>query len=422
MKHFVKYVFVSFVLLLFTCSPKRTIDRQNTNLYKKNNIDIDVKYVLCHETDTTSRLYYSINNAELTYKKGSNDSVYTAVLKLFCELKPDAKSKIILDTLTLTIKDKQQEVKQGKITGSRLLKTKGVLTSHLFLQLKDINRKAMNETEILVNKTTKLSAQNFIFKEYDSTIVYDAYSSKTQTLFYKNTRVSSDISYVSFSGSVKSLPAPPFSTYEIKPDPITYESTTKNYADLNSWFSLKLNKEGVYFVRLDSLVNVGCALYLFPSGFPKVSTHQAMIESVRYITSADEYDNLILSKNQQKAIEDFWIGIAGNTERAKQLIKKYYGRVQIANEQFSTYKEGWRTDRGMIYIIYGSPDSFYEGSNQEVWIYGQEGSPYSTTFRFDKEQHILSDNVYNLRRDPALKNPWYMAVDAWREGRIYSEN
>jgi hypothetical protein len=76
----------------------------------------------------------------------------------------------------------------------------------------------------------------------------------------------------------------------------------------------------------------------------------------------------------------------------------------------------------MIYIIYGAPTTVYQTTDHETWIYGDSGSPFSTTFQFEKQNNMLSNNVFILRRDPMLKNSWYVAVDAWREGRIYSEN
>ncbi|MDZ7797839.1 MAG: GWxTD domain-containing protein [Candidatus Marinimicrobia bacterium] len=48
-----------------------------------------------------------------------------------------------------------------------------------------------------------------------------------------------------------------------------------------------------------------------------------------------------------------------NTER-NELMNEYYYRVQRANQRFSGQREGWRSDRGMIFIIYGEPDAVEE--------------------------------------------------------------
>jgi hypothetical protein len=58
-------------------------------------------------------------------------------------------------------------------------------------------------------------------------------------------------------------------------------------------------------------------------------------------------------------------------------MESYYGRVQYANEHFRTNHEGWDTDRGHIYILYGEPTDierhpFEAGSYPyEVWYYSQ---------------------------------------------------
>ena len=57
----------------------------------------------------------------------------------------------------------------------------------------------------------------------------------------------------------------------------------------------------------------------------------------------------------------------------------YYRRVRFANEEFTQYKDGWKTDRGMIYILFGPPNqvfysdfvSFEKASQQ--WVYYNNG-------------------------------------------------
>ena len=48
-------------------------------------------------------------------------------------------------------------------------------------------------------------------------------------------------------------------------------------------------------------------------------------------------------------------------ERAKELIKNYYGRLQHANLFFTSYLEGWKTDRGMIFMIFGERTNAVRG-------------------------------------------------------------
>lgn len=58
-----------------------------------------------------------------------------------------------------------------------------------------------------------------------------------------------------------------------------------------------------------------------------------------------------------------------------EFFNEYYRRVDFANKQFSHYTEGWKTDRGMVYIILGAPNNVdrhpFEFSSKpyEVWEY-----------------------------------------------------
>jgi hypothetical protein len=54
---------------------------------------------------------------------------------------------------------------------------------------------------------------------------------------------------------------------------------------------------------------------------------------------------------------------------------EYYLRVEYANENFSTNRDGWETDRGRIYVLYGEPTDIerhpFEINSKpyEVWYY-----------------------------------------------------
>lgn len=43
-----------------------------------------------------------------------------------------------------------------------------------------------------------------------------------------------------------------------------------------------------------------------------------------------------------------------------ELMNEYYYRVNVANQRYSGHRDGWQSDRGMVYIIYGEPDAIEE--------------------------------------------------------------
>jgi GWxTD domain-containing protein len=121
----------------------------------------------------------------------------------------------------------------------------------------------------------------------------------------------------------------------------------------------------------------------------------------------------------RKAMERFWLDAAGDRERAREAIRIYYGRVENANRHFSSVVEGWRTDRGLVHIIFGTPTSIYRSETGETWTYGEENNIMSLSFNFVKRPSALSDNDYRLDRDPMFKGAWYRNVESWRNGRVH---
>ena len=73
----------------------------------------------------------------------------------------------------------------------------------------------------------------------------------------------------------------------------------------------------------------------------------------------------------------------------------------------------------MISIIFGTPSYTSLVRNSEVWIYGDENNIHSLKFVFDQKPNPFSSNDYVLSRNYSYENPWYRAVESWRNGKVY---
>ena len=102
-----------------------------------------------------------------------------------------------------------------------------------------------------------------------------------------------------------------------------------------------------------------------------------VIESLRYIASKKELKALQSEDEQERmeAWDRFWERRAPFS-KALELQEEYYRRVRYANVQFTNViHRGWRTDRGRIYILYGSPDEVQrypfevDRKPYEIWRY-----------------------------------------------------
>jgi len=103
------------------------------------------------------------------------------------------------------------------------------------------------------------------------------------------------------------------------------------------------------------------------------------IESLRYITTDQEFDELRSGslENRRAKFESFWKKKDPTPQTAyNEVMAEYYKRVDYANLNFGTLKirDGSRTDRGKIYILFGPPtrtERLFSPDHppQEVWYY-----------------------------------------------------
>ncbi len=182
--------------------------------------------------------------------------------------------------------------------------------------------------------------------------------------------------------------------------------------------TFELIKPGMYLIRKMSLHEKGLSLFTQDEDFPKPSRPETLLEALRYITKNDEFIAMKQDADPKHAVDKFWLNRAGSMERAKVLIKEYYTRVWQANELFSSYKPGWMTDRGLVYIIFGEPDIIYKSSTQENWIYEPKSTEPLLSLSFVHIDHEYSSEHYELVRNEALENQWHIGIHKWRVGNI----
>lgn len=180
------------------------------------------------------------------------------------------------------------------------------------------------------------------------------------------------------------------------------------------------DEEGIYFFKLDSTRTDGLPLFQFGVYYPETKTPKSLFGPIKYLCTNKEYRQLEKFDLPKHAVDSFWLASSGNINRSKELIRIYYSRVFYANVYFSHATEGWLSDRGMIFTIYGPPKTIYKSDNAERWIYGESKNLISMDFYFERKRNAFSDNNFVLSRQEVYKSSWYQAVDTWRNGRVYS--
>jgi GWxTD domain-containing protein len=425
-----KIKFLYYLLILIAVSVScnsskpRNRERTSTKPYhkKETTVELTANMFLYHGTNNTSFLYYKINNTQLLYKKIDTNQYFSSVIRVSYKFMPAANDRKIIDSGTVYIEDKSPTPPQARdLVGYLPFTVNDGQDSYLELYVQDVYGRKSQTHYIHCDKRNAYSQQNYLFLGSNKEILFSNKIEKGTTIEVSNTHINFSKARVDFFANDNALPPPPFSQrepmlYPAIPDSTFYISASEGH------FPLRISSQGIYFIRLDSSNAGGCLLLGVEQNFPKVQSHAQMIASSRFIMSQPEYQKLIDATDKQAAIESFWLGLAGNQDRGREMIKHYYGRVQEANRFFTSHIEGWKTDMGMVYIVFGAPAKTYKTSDMETWVYGQENTPNSVTFRFDKINNPFSDNCFKLQRGVQFKDPWTIAAQNWREGRVNMED
>jgi GWxTD domain-containing protein len=183
----------------------------------------------------------------------------------------------------------------------------------------------------------------------------------------------------------------------------------------NRYFSP--TKDGLYFFQSDSNTTSGRSILVKNEPYPQPKEIHQLTQPLIYITTRVEFLKLKKDLTDKQALDKFWLSTLGSPEKARTAIKAFYQNVEISNRLFSSYKEGWKTDRGLIYTVMGAPLAVNKMNDGETWIY-QDVAGNELNFSFLKIRNIFSNNHYELIRDPSYDRTWFQAIDRWREGRI----
>ncbi len=162
--------------------------------------------------------------------------------------------------------------------------------------------------------------------------------------------------------------------------------------------------------------------------YPSLSTPKELAAPLYYIMHEDEYEKLMALDSPdsiKRAIDQFWLSNINNSAKAKSVISLYYERVEQANKKFSNFKEGWKTDRGMIYILFGKP--WYEDrfADRLEWYYSYNRQDPEKSFFFKRTKvnnKFFPFYNYILQRHRNYYNVYYNQKERWRSGLILKDN
>jgi GWxTD domain-containing protein len=408
---------------------QQTVDNKDLSyLYNPTKNPINPQYNIINKTDELSELSVRFSTSDLFFSEANPQGVATASILITVKLYSISQGKALADTTVLDLSIVKDSGRQEYVYNLPLKVEKGV--------------EYVAEVKIL-DRLRLIVAQDFV--EFNTLSYNNRYNFRVEGHFDKNELFSSvlrideyvnllysrghiDSLYISFYKSFREVPDPPSMLLPEKTldyDPLQFVAIP--YSDS---LPMMFPKEGIYLCSIARNIKDGFTFLNLGSTYPKVTTPEKMIEPLIYLTSQDELAELKSAAKPKAALDDFWIKCGGNVDKARELIRIFYTRVLYSNYYFTSYKDGWRSERGMIYIIYGPPDKVYKTADGESWGYKKPvikskwGGRYAVTdsylfFNFKKRENVFSDNDFYLSRSETLVTFWDKAIASWRKGIVF---
>jgi GWxTD domain-containing protein len=204
---------------------------------------------------------------------------------------------------------------------------------------------------------------------------------------------------------------PPFAEKEVKVDRFMFADSSFSVISGDELF---VKKEGLYLVQQDTNSAEGFAFRGEDNAYPKFTKMTDLTEPMIFISTPEEYNALLAANNEKPKFDKVILDITKDRDRAKNFMRSYFQRVELANQYFTSYKEGWKTDRGMIYLIFGVPNEVSRNDHNEIWYY----KSFDAHFTFIKSGSVYDPNYYVLLRNKRFAERWYNTIDLWRKSRF----
>jgi len=229
---------------------------------------------------------------------------------------------------------------------------------------------------MLLDPNTKQEGKQVIFPNISNIIT----SERSDVTLFFETYVVNELEKVKFSLQIKNNKGE-----EVLQDSIIKELVNTEKQVYYNISSLSL-PVGEYYADFSAQFSHSKQVRHFPlsirwKGLPEsiVDIDEA-VSQLLYIAKTEEIDSLqeksISTDERRKRFDLFWKhrDPTPNTPR-NELMEEYYNRLDYSNKNFGHHSLGWRTDRGMVYVIFGTPDNVerhpfdIDSKPYEIWYY-----------------------------------------------------
>jgi GWxTD domain-containing protein len=397
-------------------------------LYNPIKNPISPRYNIINQSDEQSVLSVKFYASDLFFSEANPQGIPTALILVTVKLFNITRGKLLADTAVNNFSIVKETGKPEYIYNIPLKVEKGI---EYMAEIKIMDRIRLNVVQAFVPFNTLSYNNKYNFRvqgHFEKNELFNPVLRVNEYINLVYSRGPIDSLFISFYKPFREVPDPPSmllpeKTLDYKPEQVV----AIPYSDT---MPMMLPREGIYLCSPERNIKEGFTLFNMGISYPALTTPEVMFEPLAYLASQIEIAELKSAAKPKTALDDFWIKCGGNVDKARELIRIYYTRVLYSNFYFTSYKEGWRSERGMIYIIYGPPDKVYKTSEGENWGYRKPviksswGGRYTVSdnylfFNFKKRDNLFSDNDFYLSRNETLVTYWDKAVSSWRKGVVF---
>lgn len=403
------------VIHLWSCTTSRSLSGRNVkDFYDPSSLTIDCEALVYHSSKDCSRIYVRFNPGALAMNE--SDEVLTHNYGLRYRVYTNYSSEIPTDSGNL-IRNIPMVARSASLLDSFDLASQPGLNAVVELLVRDFNAGSIQRLYIDLVRSQSLGVQDMRVFNSAGERMFSPYLPELDSYdIYLNRPVEG--MHGRYYRRYFPISSPPFSTISPKAFDFTPDKVVELKKLSDRHYRLLVDRPGFYQVTDALDRKYGATFYYFDAFYPEPKTVLSLVEPLRYISTNEEFDAFTSSTEMKKEVDAYWLRIGDNPERARELIRAYYTRVRWANQYFSSYLEGWKSDRGMCYIVFGPPDAVFRSTSTETWRYGEGGNFNALTLTFTKVVNPFTFNDFRLNRSVSLRNPWYRSVEFWRQGRV----
>lgn len=405
-----------FAFLLHSCTQPKKLSKYNlAHTYAEDFPGKIMQEQIFHLNDSISELAIKIDASKIPGLRKSQLDAYSLMLVNYAVYSSLNKSDLIQsDSYKLsdlvpydTLKFASSEV----IIPLHLLENQSY---HIVLSIKDQVNKRNFEKILRVDKNAD-SPENFRVIDENNKIVWFPWLEKDKKIKIVYRYPEANMVYLSYFEPKFSPAMPPYASIpkianEMPQRFEKFDISLKNGVSQ----IMQLPKEGVYKIHAKVDQIRGKMLVQFYEGYPSLENDAQKVFVLRYLNARKEF-SAMLQDDPTHTIQEFWFFEGRAKDRSQEMQRTYYARAQRANELFSSYKEGWKTDRGMIFMVYGPPDNVFYQEDREVWEYGSAAEYNDLRFDFMMSNTPLNHQEYILNRQDDYKDSWHLVVENWRD-------